>query len=346
MGYEKWGVLKGAESRSAGASDRANAYMGNLSDRDHGSNRGSSADDDVREISSAVTGLAMVFATRLEGTEGLQLSDEALPADERLELEQMKSRVRAAIEKLPEKERKLLQGYYFQAKTLEEAGAEIGQSKSWASRLHARAVERLKEILDQEESANGRTTRRNLSGPDSFAEAPRSGRPAGQQARTEQVRSGTSSAKGPDQGQAAQASQSAQQVGQAQHVNQAAAVAKTNPVAQSAPVNASEKARLNKIVANAGNEQHSTPTRMDPVAQKTEVSKGTGAISGLFANIEKGQHTMDKLISGAMNGKNFSNTELLSLQAGMYKYSQELDLTSKVVEKATSGLKDTLKTQV
>ena len=60
--------------------------------------------------------------------------------------------MRAAIEKLPEKERKLLQGYYFQGKTLEEAGAEIGQSKSWASRLHARAIERLKELLNEEEA--------------------------------------------------------------------------------------------------------------------------------------------------------------------------------------------------
>src|SRR5262249_49372185 len=168
----------------------AAAYLGNLSDRDSGSNRGSSADDDVREISSAVTGLAMVFATSLEGTDGLQLSDEALPADERLELEQMKSRVRAAIEKLPEKERKLLQGYYFQSKTLEEAGAEIGQSKSWASRLHARAVDRLKEILEEEESSHGRTTRRNLGSPDSFTEAPRAGGPAGQQGRGKQVRPG------------------------------------------------------------------------------------------------------------------------------------------------------------
>jgi RNA polymerase sigma factor for flagellar operon FliA len=190
-GLRKMGVLKGSEARQASAAAGANAYMGNLSDRDSGSNRGSSADDDVREISSAVAGLAMVFATSLEGTEGLQLSDEALPADERLELEQMKSRVRAAIEKLPEKERKLLQGYYFQAKTLEEAGAEIGQSKSWASRLHARAVDRLKEILEQEENVgHGRTTRRNLGGADSFSEAPRAGRPAGQQGRSQQVRPG------------------------------------------------------------------------------------------------------------------------------------------------------------
>jgi RNA polymerase sigma factor for flagellar operon FliA len=198
-GLRKMGVLKGAEARMAGAAERANAYMGNLSDRDSGGNRGSDAADDVREISSAVTGLAMVFATSLEGTEGLQLSDEQLPADERLELEQMKSRVRAAIEKLPDKERKLLQGYYFQAKTLEEAGAEIGQSKSWASRLHARAVERLKEILDEEDRDrgvpdsrrrhDGRTTGRNLGGGDRQAEAARPGRAAGDQTVTEQVRS-------------------------------------------------------------------------------------------------------------------------------------------------------------
>jgi hypothetical protein len=62
--------------------------------------------------------------------------------------------------------------------------------------------------------------------------------------------------------------------------------------------------------------------------------------------MEQNQQSIDKLINGGMSGKTFTNQEMLSLQAGMYKYSQELDLTSKVVEKATTGLKDTLKTQV
>jgi RNA polymerase sigma factor for flagellar operon FliA len=181
-GLRKMGVLKGG----AAAAERANAYMGNLADRGGG---GPSVEDDVREISNAVTGLAMVFATSLEGTEGLQVSDEALPADEKIQLEQMRRRVRAAIEKLPEKERKLLQGYYFQNKTLEEAGAEIGQSKSWASRLHARAVETLKQLLEEEDdnqsdqqrrNDHGRTTGRNLGSTDRPAEAPRPGRTAGQ----------------------------------------------------------------------------------------------------------------------------------------------------------------------
>lgn len=189
-GLRKMGVLKGPDSRASGTAERANAYLGNLADRDQGSNRGGSVDDDVREISSAVTGLAMVFATSLEGTDGLQVADEQLPADERLELEQMRLRVRAAIGKLPEKERRLLEGYYFQQKTLEEAGAEIGQSKSWASRLHARAVERLKEILSEEQSHGG-TTGRNLGGPNRPAEGAGAKRPADAEAGAKQVRPGS-----------------------------------------------------------------------------------------------------------------------------------------------------------
>jgi len=151
-GLRKMGILKGTDVRTAQMSERAAAYLGNLADREQGiSNRGGSFDDDVMDLSNAVTGLAMVFATGLGGGDGDDSSDESLPADQRLELEQLKNRVRSAIGQLPEKERKLLQGYYFQGKTLEEAGAEIGQSKSWASRLHARAIERLKEFLNDEE---------------------------------------------------------------------------------------------------------------------------------------------------------------------------------------------------
>ena len=48
-----------------------------------------------------------------------------------------------AIKKLPRKMRELLEKHYFQNKTLKEAGAEMNLSKSWASRLHDRAIARL-----------------------------------------------------------------------------------------------------------------------------------------------------------------------------------------------------------
>jgi RNA polymerase sigma factor for flagellar operon FliA len=200
-GLRKMGVLRGSDARSAYMGERATAYLGNLSDREQGAgNHGGSIDDDVMDISNAVTGLAMVFATSLEGAESVGFSDESLPVDQRLELEQMRVRVRAAIEKLPEKERRLLQGYYFQGKTLEEAGAEIGQSKSWASRLHARAIERLKELLNEEEVPSSKDARRQshggsdgrrLGSTDRAAEVAGPGRPAGAEAGRLEVRRGS-----------------------------------------------------------------------------------------------------------------------------------------------------------
>jgi RNA polymerase sigma factor for flagellar operon FliA len=38
--------------------------------------------------------------------------------------------------------------HYWEGKNLLEAGAELGMSKSWASRLHAQVVEKLRAIVD------------------------------------------------------------------------------------------------------------------------------------------------------------------------------------------------------
>ncbi|MBZ4421340.1 ATP-dependent helicase HrpB [Myxococcus sp. RHST-1-4] len=70
------------------------------------------------------------------------------------------------------------------------------------------------------------------------------------------------------------------------------------------------------------------------------------AVSHVVRALEQGQRDLDRIIQEASSGKPFSNAELLSLQASMYRYTQELDLVSRVVEKATTGLKDVVKTQV
>lgn len=53
-----------------------------------------------------------------------------------------------ALAKLPERERNILRAVYFDAQTIEQAGRATGLSKSWASRLHARAVALLREQLE------------------------------------------------------------------------------------------------------------------------------------------------------------------------------------------------------
>jgi RNA polymerase sigma factor FliA len=55
--------------------------------------------------------------------------------------------VRDSLHLLGERERVLVEAVYFEGVTIEEAGVRLGLSKSWASRLHAKALERLRKGL-------------------------------------------------------------------------------------------------------------------------------------------------------------------------------------------------------
>ena len=79
------------------------------------------------------------------------------------------------------------------------------------------------------------------------------------------------------------------------------------------------------------------------------VEADSSARTGLKKMLNKmveGQNKLDDIIKMATSGKQYGQQELLAIQASVYKFSQELDLTSKVVEKATSGIKQTMQTQV
>jgi RNA polymerase sigma factor for flagellar operon FliA len=148
-GLRKMGILRGSDSSAATYGGGSNALLANVADRAGG---GSPAtfEDAVGEVADAVTGLAAVLAAVIASPENIP--DPAETAEEKMEKEELRTKVQQAMQLLPEKERQLVEAYYFQGKTLEEAGALLGQSKSWSSRLHARAVARLQEILSEEVS--------------------------------------------------------------------------------------------------------------------------------------------------------------------------------------------------
>ena len=104
-------------------------------------------------------------------------------------------------------------------------------------------------------------------------------------------------------------------------------------------VQATQKAA--NILAQAKINANQPSARVGQAAQ-AERSRMANMLDELIG----GQDKMGKIMDMALSGRQFSPPELLAMQAGVYKFSQELELTSKVVEKATGGIKQTMNTQV
>lgn len=129
--------------------------------------RASAVRDDVDSIYDTVNSLASMYVMSLDGMEDFEVEDTSARKDieHKAEFQKIKEKMRDAIELLPEKERKLVKMYYFQNKTLQEIGNKLGLSKSWTSRLHARALDILLKKIDglghseDASAASGKTPR-------------------------------------------------------------------------------------------------------------------------------------------------------------------------------------------
>jgi RNA polymerase sigma factor for flagellar operon FliA len=142
--------------------ERAAAYLSNLTEREAGAAPALPAvvniEDEVRQVAEALGGVAAIFVTTMEGQRERGDVTAGMTPTPQLDVEQKERdvAVEEALRALPEKERRLLQLYYFEDRPLEEVGKIMGLSKSWSSRLHARAVELLKDALTQKVAPEGK----------------------------------------------------------------------------------------------------------------------------------------------------------------------------------------------
>lgn len=102
----------------------------------------------LRDSMSAIRTMYVTSLEAMRDTQGFDPGVEEPALADQLDAGRLAARLRAAIDQLPERERALMRKHYWEGKNLLEAGAELGISKSWASRLHAQAVERLRAIVD------------------------------------------------------------------------------------------------------------------------------------------------------------------------------------------------------
>jgi len=135
----------------------ANDYLENLGEREAGATQrgakpkqGTEALGAVKDALSAIRTMYVTSLDTLVEEHEFDKPDDAPSPLEKVDSDRVARRLRKALRELPDKERALVTKHYYEGKNLLEAGAELGISKSWASRLHAQAVEKLRVAFDAE----------------------------------------------------------------------------------------------------------------------------------------------------------------------------------------------------
>ncbi len=101
-------------------------------------------DRSIDTLKSLVQKFTCVYILSLDA--GMNISDEKDLENSAIS-SQLSNHIKDAIAKLTDKEKKLIILYYYCGLTLKEAGTKLGISKSWASRIHAIAIKKLKDLL-------------------------------------------------------------------------------------------------------------------------------------------------------------------------------------------------------
>ena len=92
----------------------------------------------------------------------------------------------------------------------------------------------------------------------------------------------------------------------------------------------------------SGKERKAAP-RAGPPSEGEGPSPFARILHGLGREVDRGEKVTRRAIEGG--SKDLGPSELLALQAGVYRYSEAVDLSSKLVDRAASGVKTVLQGQ-
>ena len=85
--------------------------------------------------------------------------------------------------------------------------------------------------------------------------------------------------------------------------------------------------------------------RASPAARHEGPSPFARILASLGREVDRGETLVRRATAGAASGKELGSLELLALQAGVYRYSEAVDLSAKLVDRASNGVKTVLQGQ-
>ncbi|MDY0000743.1 MAG: sigma-70 family RNA polymerase sigma factor [Polyangia bacterium] len=157
-GLRASGRLPRSEIAKVRMLERVDDYLENAAAQERGAAPESlarrSTSDVLGQIARHVSAITTVCVVSLEGSTSGELPDEsATQSFDRLDTRGFASHLAGALESLDDKERRLVKLCYFGDCTLTEAGRKLGMSRSWASRIHVRAIHKLQSYFAKRDRA-------------------------------------------------------------------------------------------------------------------------------------------------------------------------------------------------
>lgn len=101
--------------------------------------------------------------------------------------------------------------------------------------------------------------------------------------------------------------------------------------------------RVLLLTEGASSETSTPASSATPPAPRSE-SRFAEILGDAARRLDAGRREIDAVIAGARRG-DLPPEQLLAIQAGVYRYTQEVELASKVVDRVTNGVKTVLQSQ-
>jgi RNA polymerase sigma factor for flagellar operon FliA len=148
-GIRQWGTLPRRVYRELRAVSAADRLQETYDEEDAANPAGAAEAADAR-LTGYLAGIATAMALGSATASAAQAeSDDGTP-EQLASKAELIERVKVIVARLPHAERALVERHYFGEETLDQAAASLGLSKSWGSRLHARAIDAIARELRKE----------------------------------------------------------------------------------------------------------------------------------------------------------------------------------------------------
>lgn len=87
------------------------------------------------------------------------------------------------------------------------------------------------------------------------------------------------------------------------------------------------------------------PTTRDAPGSPKDEGGFRAVLQTELVRLSEGERAMESMVRGSLAGRTLGTAELLAMQAGVYRYGQEIELLSRLVDRASSAVKQTLQSQ-